>query len=273
MPTFTRPGAAELRAALRLIAPYRRLARPVFHGLDDIPDERPLLFVGNHTLYGVFDVPLLFAELWERKDIFLRPLGDHGHFKVPLWRDFLTRFGTVDGTRENCARLMQAGETILVFPGGGREVAKRKGERYRLVWKDRLGFVRLAIRHGCTIVPFASVGAEHAWDIVFDADELMATPLGKLLARLRVRTDVIPPVARGLGPTPLPRPERLYFMVAPAIPTREYAGAAEDVARCRELRDRVKLAVETAIARLLEVRENDPDRALLPHRGKRRQPK
>lgn len=39
------------------------------------------------------------------------------------------------GTPENCAALMQAGQSILVFPGGGREVMRRKGEAYRLIWK------------------------------------------------------------------------------------------------------------------------------------------
>jgi hypothetical protein len=34
---------------------------------------------------------------------------------------------------------------VLVYPGGGREVAKRKGEKYQLLWKERVGFARLAI--------------------------------------------------------------------------------------------------------------------------------
>ena len=37
---------------------------------------------------------------------------------------------------------MERGEAILVFPGGGREVMKRKDEDYVLIWKERLGFVR-----------------------------------------------------------------------------------------------------------------------------------
>jgi 1-acyl-sn-glycerol-3-phosphate acyltransferase len=56
---------------------------------------------------------------------------------------------------------MRRGELVTVFPGGGREVNKRKNEQYKLVWKNRLGFARLAIQHGYPIVPFASVGAEH----------------------------------------------------------------------------------------------------------------
>jgi 1-acyl-sn-glycerol-3-phosphate acyltransferase len=250
--------------------PHRRVASPVFDGMEDVPDSRPLLFVGNHTLYGIFDIPFLFAELYERKGIFLRSLGDHGHFKVPGWRTFLSMFGTVDGTRETCARLMREGECILVFPGGGREVAKRKGERYKLIWKNRLGFARLAIEHGCTIVPFSAVGVEHAFDIVADADDIMRSPLGKLFRRLGIREDIIPPIVRPAGGAALAVPPRLYFRIAPPIRTDEYKGHHTDEATCRALRDRVQAAVQEGIDLLLEKRERDPDRSLTARLLKRR---
>ena len=255
----------DVKRAIRLLVdPPRKVLRPHFQGLDRVPDDRPLLFVGNHTLYGVLDIAFFWAELYEKRGIFLRGLGDHLHFKVPGWRDLLTSLGAVDGTRENCARLMREGEAVLVFPGGGREVAKRKGERYKLVWKDRLGFVRLAAEHGATIVPFASVGVEDALDVVLDADEIMASPLGALLRRARVREEVILPIAKGVGPTPIPRPERLYFQLRDPISTASLRGRHDDDDAMRALRDTVQRAVETGIDELSRFRETDPERALLP---------
>jgi 1-acyl-sn-glycerol-3-phosphate acyltransferase len=97
----------------------------------------------------------------------------------------LTRLGTVDGTREITSELMRRGELVMVFPGGAREVNKRKNEQYKLVWKNRLGFARLAIQHGYPIVPFASVGAEHGIDIVLDNESPLLAPVqffvGKVL--------------------------------------------------------------------------------------------
>jgi len=75
---------------------------------------------------GVLDVPLMLLGLHERTGVLVRPLGDHIHFQIPVWRDLLARFGTVDGTRENCEALMRAGESILVLPGGAREVFKHR---------------------------------------------------------------------------------------------------------------------------------------------------
>ncbi len=248
----------------RRLAPLERLLSPYFMGIDRIPDTRPLLFVGNHTIYGVLDVPFMYLELYRRRGIYLRALGDHIHFKIPFWGQMLKRSGVVDGTRENCAALMRAGECILVFPGGAREVAKRKGERYKLIWKERLGFVRLAIRHGCTIVPCSSVGADDAYDILLDGDEVMASPLGRMLEKLGVRSDALLPVATGMGPTPIPRPERLYFHFGTAIPTDTLQGQESDDLVCRRIRDQVSAAVEAGIEELHAFRASDPKRKLLP---------
>ncbi|KAL3899056.1 MAG: hypothetical protein SGCHY_002315 [Lobulomycetales sp.] len=56
---------------------------------------------------------------------------------------------------------MKAGEPILVFPGGAKEVFRdERHEKYSLLWKQRKGFARLAIQHSYTIVPVASIGME-----------------------------------------------------------------------------------------------------------------
>ena len=138
------PSAEEIRRALRLMEPIRKIINPKVYGIDNVPHQRALL-VGNHTVMGMLDSPLMCAELWEH-GIIVRSLGDHAHFKIPMWRDVLTACGVVDGTRAITSELMRRGEVILVYPGGGREVAKRKGERYQLIWKERMGFARLAMR-------------------------------------------------------------------------------------------------------------------------------
>src|SRR5262249_8041939 len=108
-----------------------------------------------------------------------------------------------------------------------------------------------------------AIGIEDALDILVDADEIMASPLGPLLQKVGVRQDIIMPLVRGIGPTPLPRLERLYFHFAPPITTREYGGAHEDTERCQELRDRVHAAVLGGIEHLVETRAADPERDLL----------
>lgn len=253
---------AALRRAVKALRPLEALVQPAFFGLERAPARGPALYVGNHSLYGIFDAPFLYARLLTERGVALRALGDHLHFKVPLWSGFVTAMGVVDGTRENCAALFRAGESVLVFPGGARETAKRKHERYRLVWKERTGFARMAIEHGAAVVPFAAVGVEDAWDVVLDADDVMRGPVRRAVESLGMRSEVMLPLARGIGPTPLPRPERLYFDIGEPIEVSRWAGRHDDPTACRELRDQTRAAVEAGIARLRDYQSTDPDRPL-----------
>lgn len=262
------PPTLAIQAARAVFTPWRWLTRPRFYGIQNVPADRPVLLVGNHTLMGVLDVPLMMIGLWEQRRLWPRPLGDHVHYAIPGWRDLLTAFGTVEGTRRNCGALMAAGESILVFPGGAREVFKHKHERYRLRWANRLGFARLAVDHGYPIVPFAAVGADDCYEIVFDADEIR-----RWLPMLRwlPRSDEMPPIVRGLGPTIVPRPQRFYFFFGPVIETAHLGGRRAGGEAVLGVRDQARAAVEAGIEFLLRERRADPKRRLLPRvTGRRR---
>lgn len=252
------PSPQTLARITRTLAPVRRLIRPKVYGGDELP-SRGVLLVGNHSLIGLLDAPLLCAELWDR-GIPVRVLGNHAHFKLRGWRDLLSAAGVVPGDPAIADVLMDRGETILVFPGGGREVAKRKGEKYQLLWENRLGFARLAVRHGYPIVPFASVGAEDAFDIVVDTDNRFLIPARTLFERLSGSPDLFP-IVRGIGPTPIPRPERQYYWFGGAIQTDGVA--ADDDRAITRIRDETRAAIEGGITFLLGERDRDPDRSVV----------
>jgi hypothetical protein len=84
------------------IQPLKRLLSPVSIGTEHVPREGPVLLAGNHTIYGLVDIPMLGLEIYEKTGRTVRGLGDHNHFAVPIWRDLLSRIGAVRGTREIC---------------------------------------------------------------------------------------------------------------------------------------------------------------------------
>lgn len=235
---------------------------PRFYGLDRLPDEKPLIFVGNHTMMGAYDVPFMVLAVWDRYGKILRGLADPVHFRIPGWRYAMRRWGALPSTRENYVRLIAEGDLILNFPGGGREVSKSKGERYQLHWQRRLGFARLAVEFGCTIVPFSMVGADDAWDIVMDADQILESPLGDYLRRKNIRRDQILPWVAGVGGTIVPRPGRLYFNIGTPIRTEHLKGQHGDTNVVLGIRDQAQQAVEEGIAFLRSEREQDPGRTL-----------
>jgi 1-acyl-sn-glycerol-3-phosphate acyltransferase len=242
---------------------------PEYLHLDRADPSRPTLFVGNHSVFGVLDVMLFADGLYRERGICLRSLADRNHFKVPVWRDFVVQTGAVLGTRANFAALMRRREHILVFPGGAREVFKHKGEAYRLIWKERFGFVELAIEHGYTITPYATVGAEDAFDVLLDSNDYMNTPLGRYLKATGLADrhlrggEEFPPLVRGLGATMIPRPERLYYSIGKPIDTARYRGRSRDPAVLRRVRARVARSLNQLIAELREHRAGDTGQGAL----------
>lgn len=252
---FVPPSIASLKIQLGL---WRWLTSPKFIGLENIdPSKAPFMFIGNHTLYGI-DMPLLVIEIYEKKGIFMRGLGDYLHFFIPGWRDLMCYYGAVPGTRENCTALLNSGQSLLIYPGGAREVFKRrKDAKYSLMWKDRLGFAKLAIQHGVSVVPVSSVGTEEMMDIIADVPlDWMLKAVGYEKSHgARMLTVPIPS---------LPKPQRVYFKFGAPIDTSRYKGDFENMDFLKELRDECSNAIQQGVELLKQIQSEDPERDLIP---------
>ena len=258
-------GEADFQRLRRLIGPavdaWTALTDPLYVGLEHVPKDGPVLLVGNHGMMGTLDASVMSFGLKQHLGIWPRGLADHVHFAIPRWRDLFKAAGAVEGTPEGFRGLMALKSHVIVFPGRAGEVFKRRGEKYRLRWKQRLGFARLAIEAGCPVVPFSAVGADDSYSILLGSDDLLKIPgFDALSKRLKLKSDYLG-LYRGLGLTALPRPERYYFRFAPAIDTRRFKGEVTDE-NAWTLRREVESAVEAGLDELLAQREQDPRRRL-----------
>ncbi|MCS6935633.1 MAG: acyltransferase family protein [Chitinophagales bacterium] len=262
---FRPPSKAFARA---FIAPFKFYFAPQFYGLDTLDVSKPAMYVSNHTVLGVLDGYPFAIELYLRKGIVLRALADSNHYRIPLWRELITeRLGVVEASRRNCAALMQRKENLLVFPGGTREICRKKGEKYILKWSDRKGFVRMAMEYGYDIIPVAAIGAEEAFTIIKDADDFLQTPFGKFLTSIGVTKkyfkdgELIPPVVAGIGNTILPRPAKLYFSFGKRISTKPYRHDFQNEATQEIVKGMVERALKEEFEKLFAIRANDTNRS------------
>lgn len=243
-----------------------KLTRPVFLDVENVPPRGPFMLVGNHQLLGQ-DLLYLVRGLEVLRCVRVRGLADNFHFSVPLWRRCLAGSGAVPGTRQNCAALLAAGEPVLVFPGGAREVYKRRNQRDQLLWGNRVGFARMAIAARCPIIPVGAVGAVGAEDrfhVLLNTDRRVAAPVRAVIRHVARRDHAGTLLVRGNGPVGLPRPDRLYFRFGAPIPTTRWGGRADDPEALAECRDLVKAEIESHLHHLLALRDSDPRRRLLP---------
>jgi len=233
----------------------RLLFDPQLLFTERLDTKRPSLFVANHASWGWEGgfLPSAIRELTGRQP---RLLTDSEVILGPL-EDRFMELGMVLANPRVCAALMDAGESILVFPGGAREGAKRRGEQYKLFWEGRTGFVRMAIQHGYTITPLAHIGPDEMWDIRWDRDDMAGTWVSSLLGRLageRFDDSLIPPIPSGLFGTLLPRPERIYVAFGEPVETRALRGRKITDATLSRVRDIVQARLEALIKEALLVR-------------------
>ncbi|KMO70395.1 lysophospholipid acyltransferase family protein [Mycolicibacterium chlorophenolicum] len=247
-----------------LIGPAVDLSRIYVDGLENLPRDGRFLLVGNHTTSGWAEIVLtpyfVHRELGVRvRGLATRQLAD----MRGLGREVMEAAGAVVGDPETGAELMRQGETVLVFPGGGRDMLKFKGEEYQLLWQGRSGFARLAIAHDYPIVPVGLVGGDDVYHSLVERGstwERMTRGLGE---RLHGVTGVGIPLMRGVGPTMVPRPQRMYLRFGSPIDTTRPARtpAAQWEASVKE---RTQTALEGILHDLRTRRENDPFRNLNP---------
>jgi 1-acyl-sn-glycerol-3-phosphate acyltransferase len=157
-----------------------RRARPLFdllydhywrielHGIDQIPDAGPCLFVANRSGLLPYDGLMVSHAIW-RMHSKLRPrfMVADWLITLPFMQSYLARLGGVRACRENAERLIRSGDAVLVFPEGQKGAAKVFRERYRLKRFGRGGVVRVALETRVPIIPIGIVGAEEAHPILF----------------------------------------------------------------------------------------------------------
>ncbi|MEA2378724.1 MAG: hypothetical protein QOD13_2631 [Thermoleophilaceae bacterium] len=136
--------------------------RAEVRGLERIPEEGPVLLVGNHSggnltpdtsvftlaFSTYFGVERRFHQLAHNLVLSMPGLG------------WLRKYGTVAATPQNAERALDRGAALLVYPGGDYEVHRPSWDSATVDFDGRKGFIRLAQQKGVPIVPVVSVGGQ-----------------------------------------------------------------------------------------------------------------
>jgi 1-acyl-sn-glycerol-3-phosphate acyltransferase len=131
-------------------------------GLRNIPEEGPVLMVGNHSGGNLTPDTLVFTLAFSTYFGVERRFHQLAHnlvLSVP-GLGWLRKYGTVAATPRNAERALDGGAALLVYPGGDYEVHRPSWESAQVDFGGRKGFIRLAKEKGVPIVPVVSVGGQ-----------------------------------------------------------------------------------------------------------------
>jgi 1-acyl-sn-glycerol-3-phosphate acyltransferase len=157
-------------------------------GLERVPEEGPLLLVGNHSGGNMTPDTIVFTLAFNTYFGVERPFYQLAHNLVLAspYGMYLRKFGTVAASHENARKALEAGAAVLVYPGGDHEVHRPITERNKVDFDGRKGFVRLALEADVPIVPVVSVGGQETALFLSDGRRLARALRLDRLFRLKV---------------------------------------------------------------------------------------
>jgi len=120
-------------------------------GFGRIPKSGPALIVYYHGVIPLDHFYLMTKVLLYRKR-FIRSVGDHFLFMLPGSKILMRQLKVLTGPVEECVKLLNEGNLLSIAPGGTRE-GLFGDERYKLMWKNRTGFARVATEAKVPIIP------------------------------------------------------------------------------------------------------------------------
>ena len=203
-------------------------------GLGNIPDEGPVLLVGNHSGGNMTPDTVVFTLAFNTYFGVERAFYQLAHNLVLSMPGLgmLRKFGTVAASPANARKALRSGAALLVYPGGDYEVHRPSWERNRVDFDRRKGFIRLALQENVPIVPVVSIGGQETALFLSRGERL-----ARLLALDRLFRLKVLPISIGLpwglnvgdmlGHIPLPA--KITIETLPPIDLRAEFGPDPDL--------------------------------------------
>ena len=216
-------------------------------GVENVPDGRVLL-IANHSGQLPFDGMMIATSLILEADPprMVRSMIERWVPTLPFVSTFLARCGQITGLPENCRRLLEHEETILVFPEGARGISKTYDKRYKLQPFGQ-GFMRLALETSTPIVPVSVVGAEEQAPSFYNVE-----PLAKLLNMPAFPITPFFPLFFPVGLLPLPVKYHIHF----GEPLRFEGNANDEDAVILEKVSQVQDTIQHTLNKMVDERKS-----------------
>lgn len=160
----TRYVAGLQRTLLRFL--HDAWWRVEHRGVENVPRQGPVVLVGVHRGFMPWDGVMALHLVRREVGRTIRFLVHPALLKFPFLSNFMRRLGGVTACRENADRVLSRDGTLGVFPEGIRGAFTPYEKAYRLGNFGRRDYVRLALDHGATLVPFVTVGSAEIYPIL-----------------------------------------------------------------------------------------------------------
>jgi 1-acyl-sn-glycerol-3-phosphate acyltransferase len=208
--------------------------RAEVRNLGEIPEDKPVLLVGNHSGGTITPDTLIFTLAFSTYFGVERPFYQLAHNLVLAspYGQMVRKFGTVSASHEHAREALDSGAPVLVYPGGDWEVHRPSWKANKIDFAGRKGFIRLALNAGVPIVPVVSAGGqETALFLTQGGGISKALRLDKMFRLKVVPISIAAPWGLNIGDMlgHIPLPAKITIDVLPPIDIAAEFGKDPDV--------------------------------------------
>lgn len=230
------PIAKTLIDNLRVLIRYHRYS---VVGLENIPSEGRVVLAVSHS-FATYDGLLLGAVIHAQRGRYIRGLGHDHLFSIPGLRELVQGLSMAPASPTAGRDILRQGHILALAPGGLREALRSSRHRYEVWWRQRTGFVKLAIETQSPIILAVCPSAD-------DIFTIYSNPVTQW-AYDRFRFPV--PLFRGIGPTIIPRPVKLTHYLSPPLhpPPFDSGSGAVSTEQLGQFHERVLEAADALLA-------------------------
>ncbi|HUH74857.1 MAG TPA: lysophospholipid acyltransferase family protein [Chitinophagales bacterium] len=164
-------------------------------GYENIPPSGRCLIIANHSGQLPIDAILLGYALLKNP---IAPRACKGMYErfiptIPFFSIWLSQMGGALGDTENCIKMLNNEEAVIVFPEGAKGISKPSSKKYQLQNFGN-GFVYLAKKTQSPIIPVGIAGCEeimYNFGNVDFLEKLLKFPAAPLLVPYVFKSKVV----------------------------------------------------------------------------------
>ena len=229
---------------------YKYYFRVQTSGWDYIPSKGKLLLVGSHN--GGLAAPDMIMMMYDWFKRFGTERPVYGLMHPSAWKESLpfaqiaAKVGAVVAHPKMGYKALRSGASVLVYPGGAKDVFRPHYFRDRIYFDNNQAFIKLALREEVPIVPVISHGAHDTLIVLADIYEIVKKLHDWGMPWfLGIDPEIFPiylglPWGVSIGPLPnIPFPVTIHTRVCPPIVFERYGRQAacdrEYVNACYEM--------------------------------------
>ncbi|XP_069687602.1 DGAT1/2-independent enzyme synthesizing storage lipids isoform X2 [Periplaneta americana] len=130
-------------------------------GMENIPDDAPALIIYYHGAIPI-DIYYFMSKTFLYKNRLIHTVADRFLFKIPGFSIISEAVKVIPGTVQTCSNILKENSLLAISPGGVYE-AQFGNAYYKLMWKKRLGFAKVALDAKVSVIPMFTQNLREAF--------------------------------------------------------------------------------------------------------------